>query len=98
MPMKNPPLPGEVIKELCIDPLGLTIKEAAEAMGVTRSTLSKVINGKASVSSEMAVRLSKTFGSTPAFWLRLQLNYDIAQIEKEADTIQVNKILAVAPA
>lgn len=98
MPMKNPPYPGETIKELCIDPLGLTITQAAEALGVTRSTLSKVVNGKASLSPEMAVRLSKTFGSTPAFWLQIQLNYDIAQIEQTTDSVHVNKILIPAPA
>ncbi len=97
MPMKNPPHPGEIIKELCLDPLELTITQAAEALGVTRPTLSKVINGKASISSEMAVRLSKTFGSTPAFWLRLQLNYDLAQIEKRIGTIEVSRVLAPSP-
>jgi antitoxin HigA-1 len=98
MAMKNPPHPGEIIKELCIEPLGITIQEAADALGVTRSTLSKVVNGKSAISPEMAVRLSKTFGSTAAFWLRLQMNYDVAQLDKRADVILVNRILAPVPA
>jgi addiction module HigA family antidote len=95
--MKNPPHPGEIVKELCIDPLGLTITQAADALGVTRSTLSKVINGKTSLSPEMAIRLSKSFGSTPAFWLRLQLSYDLAQLEKRAKTIEVRQVMTPAP-
>jgi addiction module HigA family antidote len=97
MPIKNPPHPGEIVKELCIDPLGLTITQAADALGVTRSTLSKVINGKTSLSPEMAIRLSKSFGSTPAFWLRLQLSYDLAQLEKRAKTIEVRQVMTPAP-
>lgn len=97
MPMKNPPHPGEIIRELCIEPLELNVKQAAEALGVTRPTLSKVLNGKASISPEMAIRLSKTFGSTPAFWLRLQLNYDLTQIEQEAKKITVNQVMVPAP-
>jgi addiction module HigA family antidote len=97
MPIKNPPHPGEIVKELCIDPLGLTITQAADALGVTRSTLSKVINGKTSLSPEMAIRLSKSFDSTPAFWLRLQLSYDLAQLEKRAKTIKVRQVMTPAP-
>lgn len=94
MPMKNPSHPGELIRDICIDGLKLNITEGAAALGVTRSTLSRLINGKASVSPEMAVRLSKAFGSTAGFWLRLQLNYDLAQIEKRSTTIKVHRIPA----
>jgi addiction module HigA family antidote len=93
MPMKDPSHPGEIIRDVCIEGLKLNITEAAEALGVTRSALSRLINKKASVSPEMAVRLSKAFGSTPGFWLRLQLNYDLAQIEKRASQISVNRVI-----
>ncbi len=94
MPMKNPSHPGELIRDICTDGLKLTITEGAMALCVTRSTLSRLINGKSGVSPEMAVRLSKAFGSTTGFWLRLQLNYDLAQIEKRSASI---KVMRVAP-
>ena len=83
MPMKNPSHPGELIRDICIDGLKLNISEGAAALGVSRSTLSRLVNGKANESPEMAVRQSKAFGSTAGFWLRLQLNYNLAQIEKD---------------
>lgn len=92
MPMKNPSHPGELIRDICIDGLKLTITEGAMALCVTRTTLSRLINGKSSVSPEMAVRLSKAFGSTTGFWLRLQLNYDLAQIEKRSPAIKVHRV------
>lgn len=79
MPMKSPPHPGRIIKT-SLEDLSLTVTEAAEVLGVTRSHLSKLLNGKVGISPEMAVRLSKTFGSTPDFWFRLQNNYDLAQV------------------
>ncbi len=91
MPMKDPSHPGEIIRE-CLDGLALNVTEGAAALGVTRTTLSRVLNGKANVSPEMAVRLSKAFGSTVSFWLRLQLNYDVAQVEKEAGHIRVKRV------
>jgi antitoxin HigA-1 len=94
MPMKDPSHPGEMIRDICIEGLKLNITEAAVALGVTRTALSQLINKKASVSPEMAVRLSKAFGSTPGFWLRLQLNYDLAQIEKRASQIEVQRVIA----
>jgi antitoxin HigA-1 len=92
MPMKNPCHPGQIIREVCLDGLHLNVTEGAAALGVTRTTLSRILNGKASVSPEMAVRLSKAFGSTTAFWLRLQLNYDVAHVEKKAAGIRVRRV------
>ncbi len=91
MPMKDPSHPGDLIRE-CLDGLALNVTEGAAALGVTRTTLSRVLNGKAHVSPEMAVRLSKAFGSTVGFWLRLQLHYDVAQVEKNAEQIRVKRV------
>jgi addiction module HigA family antidote len=92
MVMTNPCHPGEIIRDACLVGLGLNVTEGAAALGVTRTTLSRIVNGKASISPEMAVRLSKAFGSTPGFWLRLQLNYDLAQIQKKASRIRVRRV------
>jgi antitoxin HigA-1 len=83
MPMKNPPHPGGVILRQCIEPLGLTITDAAAALGVTRTTLSELVNGKRGVSPEMAVRLSKVFGGSAASWLTQQAHYDLAQVPSQ---------------
>ena len=91
MSLKNPTHPGTIIKHDCLDELELSITDAAKVLGVSRPTVSKLVNGHASVSPEMAVRLSKAFGSTPEFWLRLQLNYDLAQVSAKADTIKVER-------
>lgn len=91
MNMKNPSHPGEIIRE-CIEGSNLNVTEAANVLGVTRAALSRVVNAKASVSPEMAVRLSKAFGSTIGFWLRLQLNFDLAQMEKKSSKIRVRKV------
>ena len=91
MPMKDPCHPGEIVRE-CLDGLKLNVTDGAAALGVTRTTLSRVLNGKAAVSPEMAVRLSKAFGSTAGFWMRLQMNYDLAQVEKDADHIRVKRV------
>jgi antitoxin HigA-1 len=80
MPMKNPPHPGRIVRQDCVTPLGLTITDAAKALGVTRQALNNLVNGKAGISPEMAVRLSKAFGGSPEMWLRLQANYDLAQL------------------
>jgi len=80
MPMKNPPHPGGVVLRQCIEPLGLTITQAAAALGVTRTTLSELVNGKRGISPEMAVRLSKVFGGSAASWLTQQAHYDLAQV------------------
>ena len=89
MAMKNPPHPGEIIRDLCIEPLGLTVTQAAEGLGVTRKMLSLVLNGCAGISPEMVVRLSTAFGRSPESWLELQALYDLARISKEAAKIEV---------
>jgi antitoxin HigA-1 len=83
VPMKNPPHPGRVVRQDCIEPLGLTITQAAEVLGVTRQALNNLVNGKAGVSPEMAVRVSKAFGGSPEVWLRLQANYDLARLRQD---------------
>ncbi|BBH38473.1 HTH-type transcriptional regulator [Microcystis viridis NIES-102] len=80
MTLKNPVHPGRIVKS-SIEELELTVTAAAKMLNVSRSRLSNLINGKAGISPEMAVRLSKTIGSTPAFWLRLQMNYDLAEVK-----------------
>src|ERR1700722_13788611 len=82
MTMKNPPHPGGVVLRQCIEPLGLTITEAAAALGVTRNTLSELVNEKRGISPEMAVRLSKVFGGTEDGWLVQQAQYDLAQVRR----------------
>ncbi len=77
MRMHNPPHPGEIIKSLCLEPLGVTVTEAAKALGVSRKTLSSILNGRAGVSPEMAVRLSIAFGTSAESWLNQQTQYDL---------------------
>ena len=81
-PMQNPPHPGRIIRQDCIEPLGLGIGEAAEALGVTRQTLDRLVNERGGVSPEMALRLAKAFGSTPELWMRLQTAFDLAEARK----------------
>jgi len=90
MPLKKPPHPGGVVLRECIEPLGLTITNAAAALGVTRTTLSELVNGKRGISPEMAVRLSKVFGASAASWLTQQAHYDLAQVR--ADRIKVKRL------
>lgn len=92
MPMKNPPHPGRSIKDAGLDPLGLSITAGAKILGVTRPVLSKVINGKAAISPDMAVRLAKAFGGRAETWLKMQLAYDLAQVERKADSIRVRRV------
>jgi addiction module HigA family antidote len=94
MRMHNPPHPGEIIREFCVEPLDLTVTEAAEALGVTRKTLSTLLNGRAGISPEMALRLSKVFGRTPEGWLRLQLQFDLWKVEQSIDISRLNRIEA----
>ena len=94
MPMKNPAHPGRIVRSACLEPLGLTVTEGAEVLGVTRQTLNNVINGKSAISPEMAIRLSKAFGSTPETWLRMQLSYDLAQARKNESKIKVRRLRA----
>jgi addiction module HigA family antidote len=94
MPMKNPPHPGQSVRADCIEPLGLTVTAAAKALGVSRQALNNLINGQAAISPEMAIRLDKAFGGGAETWLRLQAAYDLAQAEKHADKIKVERITA----
>ena len=91
MKMHNPPHPGEVIRDQCLEPLGLTVTAAAKGLGVTRKTLSELLNGHSGVSPEMAIRLSKAFGGTPETWLRLQMQYDLWQTERRVGSIKVTR-------
>jgi addiction module HigA family antidote len=91
MPMKNPNHPGDLIRD-CLAELGVNVTEGAKALGVTRAALSRLINRRAGVSAEMAVRLEKAIGSTAGFWLRLQLNYDLAHIQSRARKIHARRI------
>ncbi len=77
MLMHNPPHPGEVIRELCLDPLGLSVTDAATALGVSRKTLSAILNKRAGISPEMAIRLSIAFDTTAASWLDQQTQYEV---------------------
>ena len=92
MPMKNPPHPGLSVRADCLEPLGLSITEAAKALGVSRQALNNLIHGQAGISPEMAIRLDKAFGGGDT-WLRLQVAYDLAQAEKEADKIKVRRVV-----
>ena len=91
MPMKNPPHPGEIIREEIIKSLGLTVTGAAEILGVRRATLSDVTNGKASVTAEMALRLEKAFGVSMDLLLKMQAGYDAAQARLHSDQIKVRR-------
>lgn len=90
MPMKSPVHPGRIVAG-SLEDLNLTITEAAKVLGVTRATVSRLVNGHSSISPDMAIRLSKAFGSTPDFWLNLQHNYDLAQTRKRVDEIHVER-------
>ncbi|VAW35662.1 Antitoxin HigA [hydrothermal vent metagenome] len=79
--MHKPPHPGETIRELCIKPLGLTVTAAAKSLGVTRKTLSELLNGHSGISPEMAIRLSKAFNTTPESWLTQQMHYDLWKVK-----------------
>lgn len=96
MPMKNPPHPGLSVRHDCLDPLGLSVTEAAKNLGVSRKQLSCVINGRSGISPEMAIRLDKAFGGGAETWFRLQAAYDLAQAMKYADQIKVRRVTGAA--
>jgi len=91
MPMKNPAHPGRIVRSACLEPLGLSVTEGAKILGVTRQTLTKIVNGKSGISAEMAIRLSKAFGSTAETWVRMQASYDLAQARKDENKIKVRR-------
>ena len=90
--MHNPPHPGEVLKTLCLEPLNITITEAARSLDVSRKTLSSILNGRAGISPEMAVRLSIAFGTSAESWLRQQLQYDLWHAERNRKRLHVAKL------
>ena len=92
MRMKKPPHPGRVVRQECIEPLGLTVTEAAKRLGVTRQTLNNLVNGKGGMSADMAARLFNAFGSSPEVWLGMQMEYDLVQVEEEANNIKVKRV------
>jgi len=89
--MKHPPHPGRIVRQECIEPLELSVTEAAKGLGVTRKALSELLNGRSGISPKMPLRLSKPFGSTAEMWRGLQLDYDLAQLRAKARTIKVQK-------
>jgi len=94
MKMHNPPHPGEVLKELCIEPLGLSVTETAKTLGVSRKPLSALINGRSGVSPEMAIRLAKAFDTSAESWLNQQVQYDLWQAERKAKGLKVRRLSA----
>lgn len=89
--MKNPAHPGRIVRSACLEPLGLSITEGARILGVTRQTLTKIVNGKSGISAVMAIRLAKAFGSTAELWVRMQASYDLAQARKDEGKIKVER-------
>lgn len=94
MLMHNPPHPGKIIKELCLKPLGISVTDAAEALGISRKTLSAILNGRAGISPEMAVRLSIAFDTSAESWLNQQSQYELWHAEQRRGELQVKKLVA----
>lgn len=94
MRMHNPPHPGEILRKLCLEPLGLSVTEAAKALGVSRKTLSSILNGRAGISPEMAVRLSIAFDTTAESWLNQQVQYDLWHARRRRSRLKVTRLSA----
>ncbi|MCW9059928.1 MAG: HigA family addiction module antitoxin [Gammaproteobacteria bacterium] len=92
MPMHNPPHPGEFIREVYITPFDISARQVAESLGVSASTLNRLLNGDSNISPEMALRLSKALGRTPESWLAMQDQYDLWHARKHVDLKQVRKL------
>jgi addiction module HigA family antidote len=92
--MHNPPHPGEILRALCLEPLGLSVTDTARALGVSRKTLSSIINGRAAISPEMAVRLSIAFDTSAESWLNQQVQYDLWMAEKRRRSLKVSRLAA----
>src|SRR6202161_2700556 len=91
MPMKNPPHPGLSVRLNCLHPFSLSVTEGAKVLGVSRTTLSRLINGQAGISPDMAIRLAQAFGATPDIWIRMQAAYDLAQARRHENEIDVRR-------
>lgn len=89
--MKKPPHPGRIVRQECLEPLDLSVTKGAEILGVSRLALSNLVNGKNGISPDMAIRLSKAFGSSAEVWLGLQMDYDLAQAQRNAERIKVKR-------
>ena len=98
MEMYEPPHPGEIIRELCLEPQGISVTRAAEALGVSRKTLSAILNGRAGISPEMAIRLSLAFDTSPESWLNQQAQYDLWLVRQRRQEIEVEPLIASGPA
>jgi len=96
--MKNPPHPGASIREDCLEPLGLTVTAAARLLGVSRQALNNVLNGKAGISPDMAVRLSMAFGGSAEMWLGMQVDHDLAQVRARAKEFGIERVGVASPA
>jgi addiction module HigA family antidote len=92
--MRNPPHPGGIVRRQCLDPLELSVTEAAKGLGVTRQALSDLVNGNAGISIEMAIRLSKSFGASPETWLGMQMAYDLWQAREHLRSLKVRNFKA----
>ncbi len=93
MRMHNPPHPGEILRELCLEPLGISVTDAAEALGVSRKTLSSILNGRSGISPEMAIRLGKAFDTSSESWLNQQIQYDLWKAEQNSRNVHVKKLI-----
>ncbi len=91
MPVHDPPHPGRIVRQECLEPLGLTVTKAARTLGVTRQALNNLVDGHSGVSPEVAIRLAKAFGGSPEVWLRMQMNHDLAQVRKREAEIDVTR-------
>ena len=94
MTMQNPPHPGGIVRRQCLEPLGLTVTEAAKGLGVTRQALSDLLNEKAGISVKMAIRLSMAFGSSPEMWLGMQMAYDLWHARSKGASVKVRHFKA----
>lgn len=92
MVMHSPPHPGRIVKQECVQPLGLTVTEAAKVLGVSRFTLSELVNGRRGISAEMAIRLAKAFGNRPKVWAGLQMQYELAEALRKSGSIKVERV------
>jgi len=92
MRMYNPPHPGEIIREFCTEPLGLTVTDAAKSLGVSRKTFSALLNGRSGISPEMAMRLSRVFGRSPEGWLKLQLQFDLWRTQQRVELKNLKRL------